>query len=125
MKVSLDHVKDSALKISVFVYTALLSTVPVAAAPGSGASSAITNGVKSGISQVYSIISAIVLPIAVLALAICAAKLIVGTPKAADEAKSFAIKIVIALALVYLAPLIIGEVSSWFNSYSDTYGIMS
>lgn len=88
-------------------------------------SSTITAPIKAGLSEVYTLLTAIVLPIAVIVIAICAIKIIWGNQRSAEEGKSAIIRIVVALALVYLAPLLVSTISSWFQSYSTQGGIFS
>lgn len=75
----------------------------------------IAAGINDGAEQVYGIVTAIVGPIAAVALAICAAKILWGSQKAAEEAKGFAIRLIIALLLVFGAPMIVKTVAEWFN----------
>lgn len=79
-------------------------------------SQSIINGVTKGTGEIWKILTSIVAPIAAVALAICAIKMLWGSQRAAEEAKSTAIKIVVAIAIVLLAPAIIGAVKGWFNA---------
>lgn len=99
------------------IYVAVISS-PFAFATGDTAG-AIQDGVKTGMGEIYGIVTAIVVPIAVVALAVCAIKILWGNQRSAEEAKSTAIKIVIAIAIVYLAPLIISQVAGWFANTGD------
>ena len=54
-------------------------------------------------------------PIAAIALAVCAVKMLWGGQKAAEEAKSTAIRIIIAIGVVMLAPSIVVTMKSWFK----------
>lgn len=77
----------------------------------------IENGIFSGAAQVYNILTAIVGPVAATLLAINAAKIIWGNQKAAEEAKSFLVKMLVALFFIFAAPLIIGMVVGPFSQY--------
>ena len=79
----------------------------VTAMPALADTAAITNGIVSGTGKIWDILKAIVAPIAAIALAICAVKMLWGSQRAAEEAKSTAIKIIIAIAIVFLAPSIV------------------
>lgn len=83
----------------------------------------IASSIGSGIEKIYSIITSIVLPIGALALAVCGLGMFMGGARAADNFKSKAVTIVIALLVVYAAPLIINEAASWFSDMS--YGANS
>lgn len=76
----------------------------------------IQTNVQSAVANVYSIITSVVGPIAAVALAICAAKILWGSQKAAEEAKSFAIRLIIALILVFGAPLIVSQIKGWIDT---------
>lgn len=99
------------------VYCAMLSAIPAMADSG-----AIINGITNGTQQIWNILVGIVAPIAAVALAICAIKILWGGQRAAEEAKSTAIKIVIGIAIVLLAPSIVSAVRSWFTASSWNFG---
>ena len=112
-------------EMAVAVITALVTVVPAFADTNGGLSSQLTSPIKQGLSEVYSLMTAIVLPIAVIVLAICAIKIIWGNTKSAEEGKATIVRVIIALALIYLAPLLISTVSGWFSSYSTQGGIFN
>ena len=63
---------------------------------------------------------AVILPIAALALAWCGFKALFGGQKGMEEAKKYALIIIVVVAIVYLAPIIIEQVGGWFaNSSKD------
>ena len=109
-------IKRKWMSFGIFMYSTMCAAVPALAAGDTGA---ISSGIKSGLSSVYDIIKAIVLPIGALALAICAIEMIWGSDRAAEKAKGYAIRIVIAVALVYGAGLIVNEVGTWFSGLGD------
>lgn len=97
------------------VFMMLLSTVM--AAPG-GISN-IEGGIKAGTQQIYSIMTGVIIPIAVVFFAWAAFKALFGGEKGMEQAKKTILTIVIVLALVWLAPLLITEISGWFSSTGD------
>ncbi len=82
------------------------------------AGGAITQGILGGTEKIWSILVAVVGPIAAVALAICAVKMLWGNQKAAEDAKSTAIRIIIAIGIVLLAPALITAVTTWFKEQS-------
>lgn len=101
------------LFVASFLFCCGLLIVPAFAASGD-----IAQSIGSGIEKIYSIITSIVLPIGALALAVCALGMFMGGARSADNFKSKAVTIVIALLVVYAAPLIINEAASWFKDMS-------
>ena len=69
-----------------------------------------------------AILIGVVAPIAAAALALQVIKIIWGGQRAAEEAKSAAIKIVIAIAVVLMAPAIVSAVRGWFTQASWNFG---
>lgn len=108
------RVKKIGLEVGIGAASAIASAMPVYAT--TGAVGTATQEIKSGLGQIYNMITSIVLPIAAVALAVCGVKMLWGNQRSAEEAKGAAIKIVIALAIVYLAPVLIETVGSWFSS---------
>lgn len=105
------------------LYTvALFAFANVALASGTDA---IQTGINDGAEQVYNIITAIVGPIAAVALAVCAAKILWGSQKAAEEAKGFAVRMIIALLLVFGAPMIVNQVKGWFANMGGGWSALS
>lgn len=78
----------------------------------------IASEINQGLKRVYMILLSIVGPIAVIAVAICAIRMIWGNQQSAEQAKKDLIKIVIALALIFLAPWLVDTVSNWFTGHS-------
>lgn len=102
------------------------TTTTVAYADGDDLSQTITTPLKSGLGQVYKLLTAIILPIAVIVIAICAIQMIWGSTRSGEVARSTLIRVVIALAIIYLAPLLVRTISGWFSSYANnTQGIFS
>lgn len=90
----------------------------VAFAAGNEAAESIQAGVASGADSLYKVMKAVILPIAALALAWCGFKAIFGGQKGMEEAKKYALIIVVVIAVVYLAPLIVSQVGGWFSNSS-------
>ena len=90
------------------VYSSFMTSVPAFAA---GESQSIISGITQGTEQ-----------IAAAALALQVIKIIWGGQRAAEEAKSAAIKIVIAIAVVLMAPAIVSAVRGWFTQASWNFG---
>ena len=82
------------------------------------AAESIQAGVASGADSLYKVMKAVILPIAALALAWCGFKAIFGGQKGMEEAKKYALIIVVVIAVVYLAPLIVSQVGGWFSNSS-------
>lgn len=71
--------------------------------------------ITNGLGQIYSILSAVILPIGAIALAVCALKMVYGDEKSTENAKGALVRIIIAVILIYLAPLIINTVVGLFR----------
>ena len=93
----------------------------IAAAPAFADSQTIIQGINKGTEQVWRILIAVVAPIGAVALALQVIKIIWGGARAAEEAKSAAIKIIVAIAVVLMAPAIISAVKSWFTAASWSF----
>lgn len=90
-------------------------TVPSFADDLSESKSDIENGITKGLDSAYDIIKGVAGPIGAIAMVVCGAKMLWGNQKSAEDAKSAMIRIVIAMAIIFLGPIIIGSVSSWFK----------
>ena len=102
------------VQLGVVIYSMFWSAVPAMADVD------IAHEVTSGLAQVYKIITAVVLPVAIIALAVCAFKMVSNDTKAGDAAKATAIKICVGIAIVYMAPFLVMTVSGWFSRESTT-----
>lgn len=118
--------KTSAVFLMTAMYCTMMSSNVVLANQATGdVTNAITSGLSSGAEQIWGMLRTVVMPLAAVALAVCAVKILWGGQKAAEEAKSLAIKIVIAVALVMLAPALVGVIRGWFagaSKWSDAFG---
>ncbi len=82
----------------------------------------IISGISNGTQQIWNILVGVVAPIAAVALAVCAIKIIWGGQRAAEEARSTAVKIVIGIAVVLLAPSIVSAIKGWFTASAWNFG---
>jgi type IV secretory pathway VirB2 component (pilin) len=88
-------------------------------ASATGYSDTIATNVKTGLGSVYTVITAIVVPIAVIALAFCAFQFFMGGERGVEKAKKTLLYLVIGVALVYLAPVLVSSVASWFSGVGN------
>ena len=93
----------------------LMMAAPMAAFAESDVSAQVTSGVTDGLTKAYDVLKTIATPIALIALVVCGIRMLVGNAKSAEEAKGTIIKIVLAMAVIYLAPLLVRLIISWFN----------
>lgn len=107
---------NMAAAIMTGIYCAVITSVPAFAN-----SQTIIQGINKGTEQVWRILIAIVAPIGAVALALQVIKIIWGGARAAEEAKSAAIKIIVAIAVVLMAPAIVSAVKSWFTAASWSF----
>ncbi len=105
--------------IIIGICSAFMTSAPAFAA---GESQSIISGITQGTEQIWRILIGVVAPIAAAALALQVIKIIWGGQRAAEEAKSAAIKIVIAIAVVLMAPAIVSAVRGWFTQASWNFG---
>lgn len=99
------------------LYAMLLTAMPAFAT--TAAAGDITSGINNGLQNVFNIIKAIALPVGVIALGVCGVKILWGNQKSAEEGKSAMIRIVIAMAIIFLGPLLISEIVTWFRSSGE------
>ena len=93
----------------------------ITAMPALANSQTIIQGINKGTEQVWRILIAIVAPIGAVALALQVIKIIWGGARAAEETKSAAIKIIVAIAVVLMGPAIVSAVRSWFTAASWSF----
>lgn len=104
--------------ICVVGFTAMLMML-ISVSFAAGSADAIQNGIKDGASQIYNILTAIIIPLGAVFIAWNGAKIIFGGERAMEAAKKNMLNVVIAVAIVYLAPLIILQVGGWFSSIGN------
>lgn len=100
-------------------------SVPAFAEDALGANEqSIKNGLTKGLDSAYSIIKVIVGPIGAIAICVCAFKLIFGGSKGAEETKATLIRIIVAMAIVFLGPMLVSSITTWFTgkSISEAFG---
>ena len=117
---SLQRQERGSLKWIAPIMTGIYCSV-ITAMPTLANSQTIIQGINKGTEQVWRILIAIVAPIGAVALALQVIKIIWGGARAAEEAKSAAIKIIVALAVVLMAPAIVSAVKSWFTAASWSF----
>lgn len=105
---------DICISVFSFAYAGLLSVCPAFA----DETDEIISSIKDGLGKVYKILTAIVLPLAAIVIAITAVKMIGGSSRESEEGKNRIVRVLIALAVVYLAPLIISVASAIFSKYA-------
>lgn len=117
---SLQRPERGSLKWIAPIMTGIYCSV-ITAMPTLANSQTIIQGINKGTEQVWRILIAIVAPIGAVALALQVIKIIWGGARAAEEAKSAAIKIIVAIAVVLMAPAIVSAVKSWFTAASWSF----
>lgn len=95
----------------IMIVALVLAMFPAA----TGTTDAIQNGIKDGSKELWKVLTAIVLPIGAVAFAWNAFKMLFGGQKGMEEAKRNMLIIVVVVALVWLAPIVIQQVNSWFS----------
>lgn len=106
------------------VFSTMLATVFPAFAD---TSDQIISSINGGLGNIYKTMTAIVLPIAAVILVIAGIRMLINSDstRGAEMMKHTVITLVVALAVIYMAPLLIKTISGWFSAYSDTSGIFS
>lgn len=89
------------------------------ALPAFAATTDIINGIRDGMSEIYTIILYITIPVTVVFVAFAAFKAIWGGDKGMETAKATIVRLVIGLAIVYLAPLLVVTAAGWFDNSGD------
>ena len=114
--------RDKAADAGCAVLGAVMGTASLMAsvAVSAFATDQIAQGVGTGLKSVYNVLKAVAIPVAVIAFALCAYKIFVEGEKGMEKAKKIAIYTVIGLAIVFLAPLVIKNVASWFSGLGTT-----
>ena len=75
----------------------------------------IESGVKGLLQQVYSLMTAVVLPIALVIVAWAGINVLISGEDGMRQAKKRFLYVIVAFALIWFAPVVIVQVSSWFN----------
>lgn len=116
--------------LMVFSTMALFLSAPAYAEEGGDdggaaipATNSISKAVGQGMKKAYDLITSVILPIGALVFAFAATKLMVGGRKAMEEGQQRLLIILLVVAGVYLAPVIIQEIGSWFKGISGSTNI--
>lgn len=80
------------------------------------AADSIESRIAGGMQDVYKVIIAVCVPIAVIAFAFAGFQAFAGGEKGMEKAKKTALYTIIALGIILLAPIIINQVAGWFES---------
>lgn len=104
------------VRIATCVFIVALMVVLMTVTAFADLSDAIVTGVKTGTKAIYTIITAIVAPIAAIVLSATALKALIGDARDIEAMKKKVFLIVIVVAVIWLAPLIIEQVGGWFSS---------
>ena len=104
------------VRIATCVFIVALMMVLMTVTAFADPSDAIVTGVKTGTKAIYTIITAIVAPIAAIVLSATALKALIGDARDIEAMKKKVFLIVIVVAVIWLAPLIIEQVGGWFSS---------
>ncbi len=83
----------------------------------------IAQKVGNGLQDVYKTMSAIAIPIAVIALGVCGFMFFFGGERGMGIAKKLAVSVLIGLAITYLAPIVITQAAKWFAGNENTTGV--
>ena len=85
---------------------------------------AIEGQIASGMGSVYGVLKTIAIPIAAVALGFAAYQIFAGGEKGMEKAKKTILYTAIGIAIVFLAPTIINQISGWFSNSGDA-GVFS
>lgn len=109
--------------LCIIVFTLIITICPAYADTGDQ----IVSSINSGLGNIYRTITAIALPIAAVVLVVSAVRMLINSDstRGAEMMKHTVVVLIVALAIVYMAPLLIKTISGWFSAYSDTSGIFN
>lgn len=80
----------------------------------------IKEDITAGLGQVYTIITGIVIPVAAVCLGVSAYNVFTGGERGMETAKRLALYTLAGVAIVYLAPVVVLQVGSWFQGTSES-----
>ncbi|MDD6482977.1 MAG: hypothetical protein PUF72_00145 [Clostridiales bacterium] len=89
----------------------------VAFAAGTGDD--IGHAIAQGMGSVFGVLKIVVVPVAAISLCFCVFQIFVGGERGMETAKKTGLYTAIAVAVVFLAPLIVNTVKGWFENTSD------
>ena len=84
--------------------------------------SEIEKGIRTGTEKIWGIMKAVVLPLGAVAIAVCFLWILFDGERGMEKGKKYMIRVIIVVAIVYLAPLILTEVGGWFAGSSRWFG---
>ncbi len=84
--------------------------------------SEIEKGIRTGTEKLWGIMKAVVLPLGAVAIAVCFLWILFDGERGMEKGKKYMIRVIIVVAIVYLAPLILTEVGGWFSESSKWFG---
>ena len=114
------------LRIASFVAVLATMLLSVVTAAGSSAGDQIEDGIKTGAERVWGIVIAVVLPLGAVAIAVCFLWVLFDGERGMEKGKKYRIRVLIVVAVVFLAPLILQQVGGWFKDSSiwpDNWGL--
>ena len=79
----------------------------------------IESAVSSGLENAWTLLRAIGIPVAIVAVAICAFQFFLNGDKGMETAKKRILYIILGIAILLLAPLLVTKVVGWFSSNSS------
>lgn len=115
---------DRPMRKSAFARTAvvmcllvvMICGMMVTACATPAAASGIESGIKNGMKEAFTLIRNIVTPIAAVAFAIYGLSMLFGGQKGMESGKKGMLICALAIAAVWLAPLAVEAIQSWFKS---------
>ena len=111
--------KYLALFVAVTMVMAMMcSSFAFAAGDAASATNELTNGITGGLEQAYSIIKTIAIPVGVIGFVVCGVKMLWGNQKSAEEGKSALIRIILAMGIIFIGPLIVKTIAGWFGQFN-------
>jgi len=84
-----------------------------------GVTGTIEAGIANGMQDLYNLLKTIAIPIAVVCVVMCAFYIFTGGEKGMEKAKKIGLYTIIGIAVVFLGPILVTTVKSWFSSVSD------
>ncbi len=83
------------------------------------AAQTIGEHIAEGGQQVYGLLTTVMIPVMVVFVGYYAIKGIFGGDRGMEQAKTGIFRLILIMALVYLAPVIITTARSWFGGFKD------
>lgn len=102
-----------------FTIISTMSMLAMMCCTALAAPDSIEGKIATGMESIYKIITGIVVPIAIVALAFAAFQFFMGGEKGMEKAKKCALYTIIGIGVVYLAPFLVSTVAGWFTGGND------